>query len=206
MSDHEIEFQQVHDTYRSRIFNYLSRMVGEDEAEDLTQEVFTRVSQSLNSFQGNSRLSTWIYKIATNAALDKLKSASYRQARKNQLTIDSIEESTKAGNIWTGEKTRSTEQRIIQSEMNACIRNVINKLPEGYRTVIVLSDLEGFIDKEIAEIIGLSIPATKIKLHRARAKLKEELAHYCVFYRDDRNELVCDLQSTFRDFRKEYFS
>lgn len=206
MSDHELEFQEIHDTFRPRIFNYLSRMVGEDEAEDLTQEVFTKISQSLNTFKGDSRVSTWIYKIATNAALDRLRNATFRQARKNRLTLDSIEESTKAGNIWTGEKTRSTEQQIIQSEMNACIRNVINKLPEGYRTVIVLSNLEGFKDKEIAEILGLSLRATKIKLHRARLRLKEELARYCVFYRDDRNELVCDLHSTFRDFRKEYFS
>jgi RNA polymerase sigma-70 factor (ECF subfamily) len=206
MSDHELEFQQIHDTFCSRIFNYLSRMVGEDEAEDLTQEVFTKISQSLNTFKGDSRVSTWIYKIATNAALDRLRSATFQQARKNRLTIDAIEESAKAGNIWTGEKTRSSEQQIIQSEMNACIRNVINKLPEGYRTVIVLSDLEGVKDKEIAEIIGLILRATKIKLHRARSRLKEELARYCVFYRDDRNELACDLQRTFRDFRKEYFS
>ena len=67
MSNDEIEFQKVHDTFRLKIYRYLSRLVGEHEAEDLTQEVFLKVSQALGNFRGESKLSTWIYRIATNA-------------------------------------------------------------------------------------------------------------------------------------------
>jgi len=94
--------------------------------------------------------------------------------------------------LWTGEQTASTEQQVIRKEMNGCIREMIESLPENYRAVLVLSELEELKDSEIADILGLSLHAVKIRLHRARAKLKKELTTACLFYRDDRNELACD--------------
>jgi RNA polymerase sigma-70 factor (ECF subfamily) len=76
--------------------------------------------------------------------------------------------------------------------MNGCIREIIETLPEAYRSVIVLSELEGFKDSEVANILGLSLEATKIRLRRARTRLKEELKTACIFYRDERNEFACD--------------
>jgi RNA polymerase sigma-70 factor (ECF subfamily) len=81
---------------------------------------------------------------------------------------------------------------VIRDEMNGCIREIIGRLPEAYRSVIVLSELEGFRDGEIAEILGLSLQAAKVRLHRARTKLRRDLETACVFYRDERNELSCD--------------
>lgn len=206
MVDHELTFQKIHDAYRSKVYRYMVRMVGEADAEDVTQEAFTRISQSLSTFRGKSSISTWIYKISTNVALDRIRKKTRRRADHKASTLDAVEENQIDGNVWTGEISHTSEQQIIHTEMNGCIRNVISKLPESYRTVIILSELEGFRDKEIAEIFGLSLQATKIRLHRARARLKEELAHYCILYRDERNELACDLKESFRDFRKEFFS
>ena len=76
--------------------------------------------------------------------------------------------------------------------MNGCIREIIEALPEAYRTVIVLSELEGLKDSEIAKIIGLSLQATKIRIHRARVRLKSELTKACLFYQNEQNELACD--------------
>ena len=76
--------------------------------------------------------------------------------------------------------------------MNSCIRNVIDQLPKSYKTVIVLSNIEGFKDSEIGQILSLSSSATKIRLHRARVQLKKKLADQCVLYRNDENELSCD--------------
>ena len=190
--DPELRFQQVYDEYHAKIFRYLTRIVGQSEAEDLTQEVFVKVGQSLETFRGESQLSTWIYRIATNAALDKLRQPAVRHGGEKLLPVESIAEIKADRDIRTGESTPSTEQRIIRSEMNGCIRGIIQTLPEQYRSVIVLSELEDLKDSEIAEILGLTLQAAKVRLHRARARLRKELSAACVFYRDEQNELACD--------------
>lgn len=192
MDSAEIKFQQVYDEYQERIFRYLTLMVGKNEAEDLTQEVFVKIGQALETFRGESSLSTWIYRIATNAAIDKLRHTLNRLSGERLLTIETITETKKDENIWTGETAESTEQSVIRQEMNGCIREIISTLPEAYRAVIVLSELEGQSDHEIADILGLTLHAAKIRLHRARAKLKKELTASCTFYRDDRQEFACD--------------
>jgi RNA polymerase sigma-70 factor, ECF subfamily len=197
MAENELAFKEIYDTFRPRIVRYLTRMIGETEAEDLTQEVLVKVSQALKTFRGESQLSTWIYQIATNAALDKRRSRSFRETNHETLATDSIEESRTNKDVWTGETKPPLEQQLIRKEMNGCIHNVINKLSANYRTVIVLSELEGFKDNEIAEIIRLSLQATKIRLHRARARLRKELETYCILSRDERNEFACDQKNIF---------
>lgn len=192
MGDDKVSFRKVHEDFRDRILRYLTRMVGENDAEDLTQEVFAKVSQALKAFRGESQLSTWVYQIATNVALDKLRRPSPRRENGQGLPVEAIAESEADKDTWTGEEKASTEQRLIRQEMNGCIREIIATLPENYRTVIVLSEMEGLRDGEIADILGLSLQAAKVRLHRARARLKKELSTACVFYRDDRNELACD--------------
>lgn len=188
----ELRFQQIYNEFHDRIFRYLIRMAGENEAEDLTQEVFIKISRALPDFRGEARLSTWIYKIATNTALDKLRHPSTHQQKTKRISIDAVEEIEEDRNAWTGEQTKDSEQRIIRQEMNGCIREVIDRLPESYRTIIVLSELEGMKDSEIAEILGLSLQTAKIRLHRGRTRLKDELKKVCVFYRDDDNTFACD--------------
>lgn len=207
MIEGELEIQNIYNTFQPKILRYLARLVGEHEAEDLTQEVFIRVSQALKTFRGKSQLSTWIYRIATNAALDRLRSPSFQRVVQKRLSDDSIPGDgieAEDKDVWTGEKTPLVDQQVIRKEMNECIRNFIEKLPEDYRTVIILSELEDLQNREIAEVLGASLDTVKIRLHRARAKLKKELETNCSFYRDERNELACDLKSAWKEFRKEY--
>jgi RNA polymerase sigma-70 factor (ECF subfamily) len=172
-------------------------MAGEAEAEDLAQEVFEMVSRGLGDFRGDADLSTWVYRIATNAALDRL--------RRRGKTADSVDPSLadttviaeRDRNVWTDEIRDTLEGRVIRDEMNTCIREVVNGLPENYRTVIILGDLEGFQDKEIAEILGLSLRNAKVRLHRARAQLRQALEKACVFYRSEENEIACDRKDPF---------
>jgi len=197
MGNGEVKFHEIHDPFRPKILRYLTNLVGRRDAEDLTQEVFVKVNQALKTFRGESQLSTWIYRIATNVALDKLRSPSFRQTGGKSLSGDSIGEGEieiMDKNPWTGENTPSIETSVVRKEMNQCIRGVVEKLPESYRTVVVLSELEGFRDDEIAEILGVSLNTAKIRLHRARARLKKDLEAHCNFYRDERNEFACDLK------------
>ena len=198
MADHDFNFQNIYEDFRLKIVRYLTRMVGENEAEDLTQEVFVKIGQALETFRGESQLSTWVYQIATHVALDRIRQlSSARHGAEKGLPVEAIAESEKDKDIWTGEQTASTEQRVIRKEMNGCIREIIERLPENYRAVIVLSELGELKDSEIADILGLSLHTVKIRLHRARAKLKKELTTACLFYRDDHNELACDRKSQF---------
>jgi RNA polymerase sigma-70 factor (ECF subfamily) len=195
MSNGERDFQKLHHTFRAKILRYLTRLVGEHEAEDLTQEVFLRVSQALKNFKGRSQLSTWIYRIATHAAIDRLRSPSFKSsARKEAPKIPSaeIEVEVEEKDVSTGLKPSSIEEALIRKEMWECIREFVEKLPVSYRTVVVLSDLEGVKNNEIAKILGISLATVKIRLHRGRSMLRKEFETHCGLYRDARNELAWD--------------
>jgi RNA polymerase sigma-70 factor, ECF subfamily len=192
MVSNELNYRRIHEDFQPRILRYVTRLVGENEAEDLTQEVLVKISQSLNSFRGESRLSTWIYQIATNTALDRLRRAEIQRRIDPELPLVVCEDRQDDQDIWTGEEEVSLDHQIIRHEMNGCIREIIDTLPGDYRSVIVLSELEGLTDREISEVLGISLETVKIRLHRARARLKKELSAACVFFRDERNEFACD--------------
>jgi RNA polymerase sigma-70 factor (ECF subfamily) len=172
-----LDFQEIYDTYQARILRYLARMVGESEAEDLAQEVFVKVSQALETFRGESQLSTWLYRIATNAAIDKIRTASFRQDAELSLLDDSNE--TEGIDVWTGEETPSLEQQLMRKEMYECFVDFVKRLPPNYRAVVVLSELEQMTNNEIAGILGLSLEVVKIRLHRGRTRLLQELKTHC---------------------------
>jgi RNA polymerase sigma-70 factor, ECF subfamily len=201
MENNQVEFQEVYDTFQPKILRYLVRLVGELEAEDLTQEVFVKVSQALESFRRESTLSTWIYRIATNAALDRLRSPSFQK----KLADDSIEnaaENAEDMDVWTGELAPLVEQQLFRKEMNDCIQGFIMKLPENYRTVLALVEAEGLSNKEVAEILGVSVGTVKIRIHRARERLKEELIANCDSYWVEGNEYVPELKKSPRKIRE----
>ncbi len=155
----------------------------------MTQEVLIKLTRSFDGFKGKSKLSTWIYRIATNTALDRLRSSSYRQDRNLIAEDELIAEDQTA---YRDDKVVSMDQRVIEDEMNSCIRNVIDGLPENYRAVLTLSELEDFKNRKIAEILGITLESVKINLHRARSRLRKELEHRCEFYRTEKSELACE--------------
>ena len=187
----ELRFDEIYAGFHTKIVRYLTRLVGETEAEDLAQETFVKVGQALEGFRGEAQLHTWVYKIATNTALDRLRSPSFKETSHDPAVIESTASIEDAG-VWTGRKPLTVEQQAIREEMSSCVRGVVDRLPDNYRTAIVLSDLEGFKDSEIAGVLGLTLSATKIRLHRARSRLKHELSNCCVFYRNEEDELACD--------------
>ena len=177
MDNSELDFQNIYDTYQPRILRYLVRLVGEPEAEDLAQEVFVKVDQALKSFRGESQLSTWLYRIATNTAIDKMRTASFRQdAEFNWLDVSN---ETDVQDVWTEEEAPSLEQQIMRKEMYECFVDFVKRLRPNYRTIVVLSELEELTNNEIAEILGLSLDVVKIRLHRGRARLFQELKTHC---------------------------
>ena len=183
-----LNFENVYNEFHTRILRYVTRMTSPEEAEDITQEVFFKVDRALGGFKGESSLSTWIYRIATNTALDKLRSPSRKTL--NPLTLSELEAMDK--NVWTDERVTDSEGEFARNEMNQCIREHIEKLPPDYRSVLLLSELEGLKNREISDILGISLETAKIRLHRGRARLKIELEKGCDLYQDKERGLSCD--------------
>jgi RNA polymerase sigma-70 factor (ECF subfamily) len=193
--DAELEFQEIYERFHLRVYRYLSRLVGEYEAEDLTQEVFIKISRGLSEFRGESQLSTWIYRITFNAAMDRRRSPSfYRIRQDNSLnnTIDGRAIEVEDKNIWTGKKTLSVEEQVIRDEMVECYLGFVDRLPPIYRSVYVLGEINGRTNKDIAEILGITLETVKIRLHRARSMLREELQTSCSTYYNEHNDLMCE--------------
>jgi RNA polymerase sigma-70 factor (ECF subfamily) len=193
VENQEREFQKLYQSYQPKILRYLARLAGTSEAEDLCQDVFVKVSRGLKDFQGRSQISTWIYRVATNVAIDKLRSTSLeRNARKEspKHDISEIEGEIQEKDIWSGMKPLCVDEAMVKNEMWNCFREFVDKLPVHYRTVVVLSDLEGFRDIEIAQILQISLETVKIRLHRGRSKLRSELITHCGLVRDSRQKIA----------------
>lgn len=185
MNTPRIDFKSLHDQFRPRVLRYVTRLVGEAEADDVTQSAMVKVNEGLAGFRGDSSVSTWIYRIATNVAMDKL-----RQRATQPLTDTGYE--FDEDNLPSAAQSPSVETTAIREEMSACISEFVARLPENYKTVMILSELEGFTNGEIATILGLTLDTVKIRLHRAREKLRNDLQAGCTFDRDERGEFACD--------------
>ena len=117
------EFEEVYEEFYPKILRYLSRMAGEEAAEDIAQETFVKVNRGLETFKGDSKLSTWVYRIATNAALDRLRSP----ALKRTIELPMLDEGAEVEDrdAWSDEKRPAPDQTAIRREMNECIREFI---------------------------------------------------------------------------------
>ncbi|MDY0164682.1 sigma-70 family RNA polymerase sigma factor [Desulfobotulus sp.] len=188
-----MDFDTVFNTYHPRVLKYLSRLVGKDDAEDVTQEVFIKINKSLDTFQNDSHLWTWIYRIATNTAMDKLRLSS-REKRKTTSSRDDVfsENLFEGLQNYNGRHFKSFEEEFTLGEMNQCIRDEIDTLPEIHRTVLILKDIHGMSNKDIANTLEISMETVKIRLHRSRTALREKLALCCFLYRNENNDFACE--------------
>lgn len=182
-------FERVYRDFRAKIYGYLLGMTrSAEEAEDLTQETFVKIERALPTFRGESSVATWVYRVATNTCLDHLK----RRGAREHTAIVSTAGSGLGETEPTDHSSPSPEKTVVQSEMSACVQDYVLDLPPTYRTVIVLHDMQGLSNPEIAEVLGISTGTVKIRVHRARAMLKAALDAGCAFEHDERNVLVCE--------------
>ena len=172
----EAAFEQVVRAYGGRLLAVARRIVNsEEDARDAVQDAFLNAFRSLDRFEGNAKLSTWLHRIVVNAALMKLRT----RKRKPEQSIEGLLPSF-LDDGHHEERFQSWDEPIDKlmerAENRAMVRKQIDALPEGYRTVLVLRDIEGLDTEETAKVLGLSVNATKIRLHRARQALRTMLA------------------------------
>lgn len=189
--DPVLDFSRIVEEYEGRIFRYLTGFVGDAAlAQDLTQETLLRVHKASEQLRDLGARSAWIYKIASNLALDHL-----RRRRGADAQWHVIAENEEFGGDAYGaaipSEELSVEERLEQQEMAECLRLQVSELPETLRDCLVLRDVEGLGEKPAAEILGCSVGAVKVRTHRARKKLREQLDQGCHFYKDGRGRLQC---------------
>ena len=169
----EDAFRQLVLQYQHKVFNIVYRMIGDrQEAEDISQEVFVTVFKSIDSFRGESKFSTWLFRIATNQCKNRLKYLG-RRARGKTQPIDDMVNPPLASPL-TGASPQP-DKVAAGKELESIVQRALATLEDEHRVIIVLRDIEGLPYAEIADITGLNVGTVKSRLHRGRVALKDEV-------------------------------
>ena len=169
-------FETLVNKYDRQIFRIAQHITqNREDAQDVVQDAFLKAYEKLDQFQGNSKFYTWLVRIAVNESLMRLRK---RRTGKMVSIDDDIE--TDEGSVPRdlADWSPNPEQNYGQAELNEILRKTIQGLPHGFRIVFVLRDVDGLSTEETAETLGLSVPAVKSRLLRARLQLRERLSRY----------------------------
>jgi RNA polymerase sigma-70 factor (ECF subfamily) len=168
-------FEELVSRYEKKIFRLTMNITrNREDAEDAMQDAFLKSYSHLKDFQEDSRFYTWLVRIAANEALMRL-----RKRRPNQLSLDEpIEGDDELMPRELEDWGPSPEQRFAQTELREILSDVIDELEPDFRVVFVLRDIEELSTDETAKTLGISVPAVKSRLLRARLKLRQKLNHY----------------------------
>ncbi|WP_100374485.1 RNA polymerase sigma factor SigW [Bacillus sp. FJAT-45037] len=170
----EQAFAELVELYKDKVYQVAYRMVGNaHEAQDVAQEAFLRAYTNLDRFDVNRKFSTWIFKIATNVAIDRL-----RKKKPDFYLQDSVNGSdhlTYESQLAAVEA--SPDEQVLTMELQEWVQDEINQLPPKYRIAIVLKYLEDLSLKEISEILDMPISTVKTRIHRGREALRKRMRH-----------------------------
>lgn len=173
-------FDELVACYKGRIFSYVSRMLGPGEdAEDVTQEVFVRMYQSLDTFRNEASLSTWLFRIANNLCIDHFRRS--KKLRAVAYSLDEPRDGDAEGGGGARELAGTTGEpypALANAELSARLEEAIALLPDKLRAVLILHDVEGVPYDEIARIVSCPLGTVKSRLFNARAQLRGKLAEY----------------------------
>ena len=168
----EDAFTELVRSYQHKVFNVVFRIVGDrSEAEEVSQEVFVTVFKHIDGFRGDAKFSTWLYRIATNHARNRVKYLARRSQRAHQALEDTNDGALNDGAV--GERVANPHEVAIGKELEEIVRDGLASLNEMHRTIVVLRDIEHLSYTEIAEVVELAEGTVKSRLFRARAALKE---------------------------------
>src|SRR3990172_5526153 len=149
-----------------------------DDAEEVTQDALWTAARKIDSFRGDSAFGSWLYRIAANTAYQKLRSRREREVEVDWDALlpqfDDDGRHLEPVEDWS----ESAGELVVQNELREKLQEAVNALPPDYRTAFVFHDVEGLSNPEIAEMLGISLPAVKSRVHRSRLFLRQKLAHY----------------------------
>jgi RNA polymerase sigma-70 factor (ECF subfamily) len=169
-------FETLVRTYTPRLLAVAMRMLGSTEdAQDVVQDAMLSAYRSIDRFEGNARVSTWLHRIVVNAALMKLRTRRRKPEQSIEPLLPAFAEDGHHASRPVVAWTTSAEESLLRRETRAQVRAAIAGLPESYRTVLLLRDIEERSTREAATLLGISENALKLRLHRARQALATRL-------------------------------
>jgi RNA polymerase sigma-70 factor (ECF subfamily) len=171
--------EQLVATFGDRVYRLAIRITGnEQDAEEVVQDALWTAARKIGTFKGESAFGSWLYRITANTAYQKLRG---RQAKKQEVpwedlfpTFDELGQHVDPVSDWSPK----VEEPALQNELREVLGSAINDLPDDYRTAFLMHDVEGMSNPEIAESLGISLPAVKSRVHRSRLFLRERLSRY----------------------------
>ncbi|WP_054709002.1 RNA polymerase sigma factor SigW [Bacillus sp. JCM 19041] len=170
----EQAFAELVDLYKDKVYQVAYRMVGHaQEAQDVAQEAFLRAYTNLDKYDTTRKFSTWLFRIATNVAIDRL-----RKRKPDfylQETVKGTENMTYESQLAATDDL--PEEQVVQMELQEWIQSEINELPPKYRTAIILKYIEDLSLKEISEIMDMPVATVKTRIHRGREALRKRMRH-----------------------------
>jgi len=169
-------FEELMRRTQDKIYNLGIKFFGnKEDAADLLQETYIKAYESLPNFEGRSSFSTWLYRIATNFALMKL-----RKEKMKKVSIEELKEISDGSkdSIDFYDWSENPYLHYKNEELKEILNEAINSLPPKYKTIFILHDIEGLSIQEVAKILSLSVPTVKTRIHRSRLYLREKLSEY----------------------------
>ncbi len=179
----ELSFEEIVSRYETKVHNLSMRLTrNTEDAEEVLQDVFVTVYRKIDGFEGKAKFSSWLYRITVNAAFMKLR----KRKQNHSISLDEV--APHVQNQIIAQKNgfgASSDSLLLNNEIKGALESAIGKLPEDYRAVFVLRDIDGLSNKEVSEILSLSIPAVKSRLHRSRLMLRKRLRRFYEDYSSD---------------------
>ena len=167
------------ETYGDRVYRLTYRITGSNEdAEEATQDALWTAARKIGSFKGESQFGSWLYRIAANAAYQKLRS---RRAKGREIALDEVLPTLDADGLHfepMDDWAPRVDDNAVNGELRDVLEKAIDELPPDYRTALVMHDVEGMPNPDIAETLGISLPAVKSRVHRSRLFVRKKLAGY----------------------------
>jgi RNA polymerase sigma-70 factor (ECF subfamily) len=162
--------------YGTKVFNLAMRITrNQEDAEDILQDVFITVFKKVASFQHKAQFSSWLYRIAMNSSFMKIRSRN----RRRTVSMEDVEPGIQQN--WVGNRTEMFDVDFMSSrhELREAIQKAVEQLPEDYRAIFVLRDIDGLSNEAVSRVLQLSVPAVKSRLHRSRLMMRQQLkGHY----------------------------
>ncbi len=168
------------DTYGDRVYRLTHRITGSNEdAEEATQDALWTAARKIGAFKGESQFGSWLYRIAANAAYQKLRSR--RGKSSHEIALDDVLPALDGDGLHfepMDDWTPRVDDNAVNGELRDALESAIAELPDDYRTALVMHDVEGMANPDIAETLGISLPAVKSRVHRSRLFVRKKLAGY----------------------------
>ncbi|ASS73961.1 RNA polymerase sigma factor SigW [Tumebacillus algifaecis] len=167
-----LAFAELVELYKDKLYNLGYRMLGnQQEAEDIAQEAFLRAYANLNKYNAQHKFSTWIYRIATNLCIDRIRK------KKADYSLDAEVDGVEGADMYSRLKAPgdTPEQEVMRREARQEVQDAIDALPENYRTAVILKYLHDLSLLEISEILEVPVSTVKTRIHRGREALRTSL-------------------------------